>query len=234
MISFTGYTTSAIGTSTIQVDLPADDIAGNNTLSVTQDATKDINSYKYATPPITLGVGFNLVSGDFVARFVSANNFGNADTLNGFEVVFTTTGQPYQVGIWSDAGGVPGTNLYTSPSQVTTTGSVFISLPDVEVSGTYYIGIRQTGTVNVGFGYQIETPVRSGDFFFATPTGNSVWNDFNTAGANFRISATVQYKTPVPPNCAVYLAPLNLSNACQNGVTLSYGSGGGGPTGYRV
>lgn len=234
VISFTGYTTSAIGTSTIQVDLPADDIAGNNTLSVTQDATKDINSYKYATPPITLGVGFNLVSGDFVARFVSANNFGNADTLNGFEVVFTTTGQPYQVGIWSDAGGVPGTNLYTSPSQVTTTGSVFISLPDVEVSGTYYIGIRQTGTVNVGFGYQIETPVRSGDFFFATPTGNSVWNDFNTAGANFRISATVQYKTPVPPNCAVYLAPLNLSNACQNGVTLSYGSGGGGPTGYRV
>jgi hypothetical protein len=234
VISFTGYTTSAIGTSTIQVTLPADDILGNNTLSVTQDATKDLNSYKYATPPITLGVGFTGASGDFVARFVSANNFGNADTLNGFEVVFTTTGQPYQVGIWSDAGGVPGTNLYTSGTQLSATGSVFVSLPDVEVSGTYYVGIRQTGTVNVGFGYQIETPVRSGDFFFTSPTGNSVWTDFNSASANFRISATVQYKTPVPPNCAVYLAPLNLSSVCPNGVTLNYGSGGGGPTGYRV
>lgn len=234
VISFSVYSPTSIGANTIDVSIPADDVTSNNTLLQAQSTSKDISSYKYPTPPITTGVGFTGATGDFVAKFVASNNFGNSDTINGFEVVFTTTGQPYQVGVWNDAGGVPGTNIYTSPAQVTTTGTVFISLPDVEVSGTYYVGIRQTGTVNVGFGYQTENPIRSGDFYFTSPTGGVSWTDFSTAAANFRISATVQYKTPVPPNCAVYLAPANAAVACQNGVTLSYGSGGGGPTGYRV
>ena len=234
VITFSVYTPSSLGPNTIDVSIPADDALSNNTLLQAQTTSKDISSYKYPTPPITTGVGFTGATGDFVARFVASNNFGNSDTINGFEVVFTTTGQPYQVGVWTDAAGVPGTNIYTSAAQVSALGSVFISLPDVEVSGVYYVGIRQTGTVNVGFGYQTENPVRVGDFFFTSPTGGVTWTDFNAAAANFRISATVQYKTPIPPNCAVYLAPANASVSCQNGVTLSYGSGGGGPTGYRV
>lgn len=232
-VTFAGYTPVNVGANTISVSVPSDDNNINNTGTMPQDITESISTYRYIAP-ITGGVGFTGATGDFVGKFTAANAYGNADTLNGFEVIFTSTGQPYTVGIWDDNAGVPGTNIYTSAPQVSVADTVFISLPDVVVSGNYYIGIRQTGTTNIGFGFQTENPVRVGSFFFTSPTGNTVWTDFNTAAANFRISATVQYKTPVPPNCAVYLAPLNLSNACQNGVTLTYGSGGGGPTGYRV
>ncbi|MBL0340937.1 MAG: T9SS type A sorting domain-containing protein [Bacteroidetes bacterium] len=233
VVIFPAYTPTVIGANTISVTIPADDVAGNNVLNQAQTTSKDINSYAYSTPPITQGVGFTGATGDFVGQFFSADNFGNSDTINGFQVFFTSTGQPYQVGVWTDNAGAPGTNIYTTATQTTAAGTVFISLPDVVVSGTYYVGIRQTGTTNVGFGYQVENPVRAGDFYFTSPTGNTVWTDFSP-GANFRISATVQYKTPVPPNCAVYLTPANVGISCQNGTTLTWGSGGGGPTGYRV
>lgn len=233
IVTFAGYTPTTVGVNTLSVSVPADDNNINNSSSQPQDVTESISTYRYIAP-ITGGVGFTGATGDFVAKFNAANAYGNADTLNGFEVIFTSTGQPYTVGIWDDNAGVPGTNIFTSSAQTSVADTVFISLPDVVVSGNYYIGIRQTGTINVGFGFQTEAPVRAGEFFFTSPTGGTSWTDFNTAAANFRISATVQYKTPVPPNCAVYLSPINLSNACQNGVTLAYGSGGNGPTGYRL
>lgn len=233
VVSFPAYTPTSLGSSSVQVSLPADDVLSNNTSTMAQTTSKDINSYRYLAP-VTGGVGFTGGTGDFVAKFTSANNFGDSDTINGFEVIFTSNTQPYNVVVYDDdgVGGVPGTILHVSPSQNTVQDTVFISLPDVVVSGNYYVGIRQTNTVNVGFGYQTENPIRLGQFYFGAigaPT-----TDFSTGGANFRLTATVQYKTPVPPNCGVYLLPLNAGTACQNGATLSYGSGGGGPTGYRV
>lgn len=233
VVSFAPYTPTNLGANTITVTLPADDVLSNNTSSMGQISSKDINSYRYLSP-VTGGVGFTGGTGDFVAKFNAANNFGDTDTINGFEVIFTSNSQPYNVVVFDDdgIGGVPGTLLHISASQTTIQDTVFISLPDVEVTGGYYVGIRQTGTVNVGFGYQTENPIRTGQFYFGAigaPT-----TDFSTASANFRLTATVQYKTPVPPNCAIYLSPANAGSACQNGATLSYGSGGGGPTGYRV
>ena len=233
IVTFDPFTPTNTGINTITVSVPVDDNITNNSNTLSQDVTSSIVSYRYLAP-ITGGVGFNGATGDFVAKFSTPNNFGNPDTLNGFEVIFTTNGQPFNVGIWDDNNGVPGNNIFSSSNQTTIADTVFVSLPDVVVSGTYYVGIRQTGTTNVGFGYQSENPVRSGEFLFTSPTGGTTWTDFSTAGANFRISATVQYKTPNPPNCAVYLAPANAVVACQFGTTLTYGSGGGGPTGYKV
>lgn len=232
IVTFSGFTPTVVGSNTVTVSVPLDGNNSNNSTSYTMTTSKDITSYRYVAP-VTGGVGFNGGTGDFLGKFTAANNFGNPDTINGFEVIFTSTGQPYNVGVWTDVAGSPGVNIYTSPSQTTIQDTVFISLPDIEVSGSYWVGIRQTGTTNVGFGYQAENPVRSTEFKYTSPTGGTTWTDFSP-GANFRITATVQYKTPQPPNCAVYLSPANAAVACQNGVTLNYGSGGGGPTGYRV
>src|SRR6185436_6717439 len=229
-----GFSPSASGVNTVTVAVAADDNNTNNSLAVPLTTTDNIVSYRYDTPPITNGVGFTGASGDFIAKFVSPNNFGNSDTLNGFEVFFVGGGLPFQVGVWGDAGGTPGTLLFSTASQTSVAGTFFISLPDVPVSGTFYVGLKQTGTTNLNYGYQTEAPIRSGQFFFTSPTGSAAWTDFATPGTtNFRISATIQYKTPQPPACAANLAPPNLSIVC-NGTSLTWASGGGGPTGYRI
>lgn len=241
IVTFAGFNPTNNGINTITVSVPSDDVNGNNSSSWDQDVTANIYSYKNPLQANFGGVGFNAATGDFVGKFAASNNFGNSDTINEVQVEFTTTGQSYQIGIWAadGVGGIPGTLLYTSPTYTTATGGPQIkAIPNVVVSGDFYVGARQTGTTNIGFAYQAEIPIRNQTFYFTSPSGAGTWQDFsqpaNPAANPFRFSIQVRFEVPQIPLCPTNLLPANASTSCQNGTTLSWNTGGGGTTSYDV
>ena len=150
----------------------------NNTARSYRFNNENIYSYRDVTlPPAPGGIGFNGASGDFVARFYS----GKSKAINQVTVAFAAAGRSFSVGIWDNSGrkGRPGKLLYQSPSLNTLAGNYILDLArPVSVNGTFYVGVKQTGTINVAFGYQDESPVRPNTFFYATPTGDTNWVDF--------------------------------------------------------
>ncbi len=175
-VSFASFSPTTVGANAVDVTLASDDFSGNNSKSVSQTVSGNAYTYAYGTTS-SGGVGFNGFSGDFVAKF----NTSTPTTVNQVQVTFTSGGNAYKIGIWDATGaaGNPGALLWESVGLVTATGVATIPVsPAVAVSGDFYVGVRQTGTVNVGFGYQTETPIRGGTFFFTSPSGGATWTDF--------------------------------------------------------
>ncbi len=157
----------------------------NDTALCVRIATTNVYSYKDPTqPPAGGGIGFNGTTGDFVARFSS----NSPKSINQITITYGFGGQPCRIGIWEQnkRTGGPGKNIWTSSSFNTQTGNVVLPVwPPVAVNGVFYVGVRQTGTQNVAFGYQMEDPVRPQHFYYAAPTGDTNWVDFAPA-APFR------------------------------------------------
>jgi hypothetical protein len=185
-IAFSAFTPTNVGYDTITVSLPTDATLSNNSKKVTQLVT--YNSYTFAYGPFPAssdgGVGFNGGTGDFVAKFSTSS----ATSVNQVSVNFTTSGIPFKIGIWADSSiGGPGTLLWESAALTTTTGVYTLLVnPKVNVSGIFYVGVRQTGTTNVGFAYQAEDPIRSDYFYYTAPTGSTTWSDFAVTSSPFR------------------------------------------------
>ncbi len=241
VVTFTNYTPSNLSTGdivTVTATSPGDQNASNNTKTWSQDVTPNVYTYKNPALPNAGGVGFTGGTGDFVAKFnshIGANypfNMSNPK-INEIKVDLTTTGLTYKLGIWDASGtnGTPGVNLWTSGNLTSAVGTSFISVPNVSVNGDYFVGVRQIGTTNIGFGYQTESPIRSGTFYYTSPSGGTTWADF-APNNPFRFSIEVTVAIPVPPNCAINFSPTNAVT-CTNPV-LSWQGGGGAPTGYDV
>ncbi|MCX7649075.1 MAG: GEVED domain-containing protein, partial [Flavobacteriales bacterium] len=235
VVSFAPYTNTALGTNTVTVSVPADAVTSNDSRNYTQIVTSNLMGYKEPTLPNDGGVGYTGISGDFVAKFTTAT----AATINELKVDFHSSGtpQPYKLGIWDDdgPGGSPGTLLHETGTLTSTPGSTaFISIPSISVSGGFFVGVRQTGTTNVAFGYQAENPVRQDGFYFAPGSGSGTWGDFANPPSPFRFSIENQFFVPTPPSCAISPLPVDGATGICSGTTLSWASGGGGPTGYRI
>jgi hypothetical protein len=166
------------GIDTLTVQIASDENSLNNSHSIYREEHFNIYSYKDPfTGPNAGGIGFNGQTGDFVAKFHS----DSAKKINQVSVAFAFLGTDYQMGIWSanDTSGLPDTLIYMTDSLKTVTQNTILPvLPSVDVEGDFYVGIRQLGNTNVGFGYQDESPVRINTFFYATPYGNTNWIDF--------------------------------------------------------
>ena len=138
------------------------------------------------------GIGFNGSTGDFVAKFY----VNNTDFINQVKVDFSSSNRSFQIGIWDDdgPGGLPGTNIYTSDTMLTIAGTFILNLdPKVQVSGGYYVGVRQTSNTNVAFSYQAEVPVRPHVFYFTAPMGDTSWTPFSPGfNFNFNIQPRIQ------------------------------------------
>ncbi len=242
VVTFASYSPSALGTGdivTVTATAPGDLFTWNDTKTWSQDVTPNVYSYKNPAQGNGGGVGFNGGTGDFVAKFNSNAGitppYTNPPEINEIKVDLTTAGQTYRLGIWdaNGVGGLPGANLWTSPNLVSAIGTSFIPVPNISVNGNYYVGVRQINTTNVGFAYQSENPIRTGTFYYASPTGATNWTDF-APGSPFRFSIEVQVRIPVPPNCAMGFSPVNGSSLTCDNPTLSWQGGGGAPTGYDV
>ena len=201
-VIFAPYTPTVIGNNTYTVSISSDDDNTNNSQTITQAITQNTWSYAYGSTP-TSGVGFTGATGDFVAKFKT----NTLTQISQVTVNFTAGGQPYQIGIWdaSGAGGTPGTNLFTSASLTSTTGVNIVPVsPAVNIAaGNYYVGVRQTGTTNLLFAYQTETPIRGGVFYFTSPTGGTTWTEFSPNNSfRFMIepNANTPCTTPAPGN----------------------------------
>ncbi|MFY8109189.1 MAG: LamG-like jellyroll fold domain-containing protein [Bacteroidia bacterium] len=176
------YSPANTGTNNIVVSVPPDSTNNNNTKSFTQLVTN--NSYAYADPskPAIGGVGFNGNSGDFIAKYPLAGS----NSINQVGVNFFGGGNTYQIVIYDNLNDTPGVLLWNSSTLTSVTGVNTIPVnPAVPVSGTFYVGVRQIGNINVNFAYQSEDPIRNQTFFYKAVTVNS-WADFASTNSAFR------------------------------------------------
>lgn len=237
VVSFANFTPSALGSSNVTVSIPADDDNSNNSKTVTQLVTANLYDTRTAGQVNSGGVGFNGGSGSFVGKFSTAI----PAIINEVQVDFTTSGNSYRLGIYTDSSaGGPGHLIYTDAvDRTTAVGTAFAAIsPAVSIpAGTYYVGIRQTGTTNVGFQYSTENPIAANQFYFNSPQPEPFtgpWAEFNANALAFRLNIAVQFYIPAPPNCAISMAPADLSTGVCYGTNLTWNSGGGGPTGYKL
>jgi len=166
------------GTDSVYAAIMYDENAKNDSAFSVRLNNENIYSYRDITQsPSPGGIGFNGTTGDFVARFYSSS----AKSLNQITVNFAITGRPFRIGIWDQQKGknLPGKLIFNSDSLISVAGNYILDLKTpVAVTGTFFIGVRQLGTNNVAFGYQLEDPVRPGTFFYAAPLGDTNWVDF--------------------------------------------------------
>jgi hypothetical protein len=218
-VVFDPYTLTNEGTNTYTVSLSSDDNNANNSLSISQLVNKNTWSYAYS-PTASAGVGFSGVTGDFVAKF----NTDAATAISQVSVNFIAGGQPFQIGIWdaTGAGGTPGTNLYTSPTYTSNVGVNVLPInPSVSIGiGNYYIGVRQTGTTNVNFAYQLESPIRTQSFYYATPSGSTTWVDFAPASA-FRLMIEPKLVLATDASVSDISTPVAVNSCLTNSETVT-------------
>lgn len=176
LITFAPFSPANVGINNVEVTLPPDDNPLNNIK--TKIIETNANSYSYAQGPTPSGgVGFNGNTGDFIAKFTTSST----QSINQVNVNFANFGQPFQIGIWAaNAAGTPGALLHSTPTYTSTLGeyTVLIDPPVSIPTGSFFVGVRQTGTTNISFAYQTENPIRSGTFYFTSPSGGTTWSDF--------------------------------------------------------
>lgn len=209
VLDFPPITFANLGVNIVNVSVPSDDNNTNNSKTVNQTVNTNTWSYAYNNIPDG-GVGFNGGTGDFVARFnTNLTTFISQITIN-----FSTGGQPFKIGIWDASGtnGTPGTLLWESAQQTSVSGAYILPVvPFVSLSaGDFFVGVRQTGTVNVSFSYQTETPIRSSTFYFASPSGSTTWNDFAPANS-FRFM--IEPKLTLTNDAAISALTINGGSA---------------------
>ena len=186
LVRFDKHETTKEGNETLVIELDEDDDLSDNINSINRRVTYSVMSHCDPFQANTGGVGFSGSTGDFVARF----HVDGQEWINQIQVDFNSTGRFFQLGVWDNDGpnGLPGTNIFTSDTQVSSFGTFIMPIqPKIQVEGDFYVGIRQTSTTNVGFAYQREAPIRPDVFYFAAPLGSTDWVPFSP-GYNFNIN----------------------------------------------
>ncbi len=200
-VSFNPYSYSTTGNCLVTVSVPNDSNNTNNSKSFNQIITTDVYAYAEPTLPPAGGVGFNGVGGDFIAKFP----YSGSNNINQVGVNFNTGGQPYQIVIYDILNDTPGTLLWNSTTQTSVIGNNTIPvIPAVGITGSFFVGVRQTGTVNVGFGYQAEDPIRNQTFYYKATTVTN-WADFATTNSAFRfmVEPRLQVADDIGPQAVV-------------------------------
>lgn len=245
-LDFGNFSPSSIGSTNVILSVPSDDNNGNNSKNWTMNVNSNTYSYKDPAASNAGGVGYNVGTGVFVAKF----NSNSTNTLNSAKVDFSGSGgRQYQLVVYGDNAGVPGALRYISPVYTSPAGggtAVLSICPSLVVSGDFYVGVRQSvAGGNVGFSYQTENPQRSGTFFETSPVANggtnvgdptSGWNDFAAEGLTFRLSieALLEVASGVP-NCATITSPADASVYQSRTSTLNWGAGAGNtPSTYDI
>lgn len=229
MVVFGSYLPQKIGRDSLFVSIPGDGDSTNNLVSAVQDVTYNVFSHADPVTSNAGGIGFNGSSGDFVARFYT----DSAKYLNQVKVDFALGGRRFQIGIWDvGSNGMPGNNLYTSDTLTSVAGTYILSVrPKVLVQGGFFVGLRQTGTTNIAFAFQEESPVRPNTFYFAAPLGDTNWVNFDPGfDFKFNIQPRLEVANDVgplriafPKNDTTLIYSVNDSIGV-NAVFFNYGS----------
>jgi hypothetical protein len=214
--------TFVAGTNTLTVSVPADNNNYNNSASVEQLVST--NTMSYLEPSRSLDgtiLSYGAVNGILANKFTlgAASYLGSA-TLRFAEGLGLTT--DYQVVVYNanGAAGIPGTLLYTSPTQSRPAagGSVTVPIGPLQLPvGSFYIGIKEIGTDGAALSTQTESPLRSTTFYIS---GNGTsWTDL--AATTFAVRLGIEANMTVAPNC---LAPTGLAvaNTTASATTVTF------------
>ena len=211
VVNFTGWNPTIVETDSIVAEATVTSGTeldpSDNRIAFRQVITNNKFSYAQEGQFQAGGVGFTNNTGNIVARF-SANPNGN---INQVGVNFTTAGtNNYRIGIWGDAGGTPGALLWESGVLSATVGLNTIPVsPAVNVTGDFFVGVRQIVNTNVGLAYQSESPIRSNTFYSSSPLSSTTWNDFSTAATPFRVLIEPRFQLPNDVGATAVTAPTN-------------------------
>ena len=204
IVSFGNYKPDTSGTDSVSIALAKDEMLSDNYDTILRLINYNIYSHTDPFQGNAGGIGFNGSTGDFVAKFFSDTGV----YINQVSVDFSSTGRGFRVGIWDDdgTGGLPGKVLFMSDSLLSKGGTYILPVqPRVKVSGGFYVGIRQNTTINVGFSFQYEDPIRPGAFFFTDPMGNTNWTPFSPGFPyKFNIQPRIQVANDVSPIAILY------------------------------
>ncbi len=188
IINIVPYTPFVLGFDTLTVNPNPDQKPSNDTAIWVRENT--LNALSYSRPFLAQSgnVGTN-PDGEIVAKFYTpVPNFVNQVNVN-FTNAFFNGPFPFQVVIYEDSGSTFGPKMnpyWVSSTQNTINGIFNLSIPSVPVSGSFYIGVRQTTANNIGFAFQNENPIRNRTFYFRQGTGFTglAWNDFAVNPSN--------------------------------------------------
>jgi hypothetical protein len=229
-VTFAAYpATLNVGNNVVTVTVPTDGNNSNNSATYGQQVTTNRISYTDPTVALTNSVGLGN------AIFTSKYNLAAATVLSDVIMTFAAiTGNtaPFQVVVYdaSGAGGLPGQALYTSPTQNRTAagGPITVTLPQVAVPASFYIGVKETSTTNVGILYQTEDPIRPNTFYYST-NGTS-WTDF--VGVTPKARVAIEFGTVVP-NCTAPTA-VTVSALTATTASVSFTAPATGTSGYQI
>lgn len=188
IVNMIPYTPFILGYDTLRAYPNPDQKPSNDTSLWVRENT--LNALSYSRPFVaqTGNLGTN-PEGEMVAKFYTpVPNFVNQVNVN-FTNAFFNGPFPFQVVIYEDSGAALGPKrvpFWVSSTQNTVNGIFNLSIPSIPVSGSFYIGVRQTSPNNIGFAFQNENPIRNQTFYFRQGTGFAglAWNDFAVNPAN--------------------------------------------------
>jgi hypothetical protein len=202
-VVFTGYTSSNVGVNNLTVMLPNDGNNTNNTFTLQQTVNSNSLNYAYGNAA-DIGAGFGGTSGQVAAKFT----ISSPTSISQVKTKFVSAGASYKVKIWdaTGPGGTPGALLYTSNTTPTVAGVSTINIsPAVNVSGSFFVGAEEIGTVDFNMAFQFETPNRFNTFYFAEPA-SAPWEDFGI-GVDLRMMIEPVFSCTTPSNLSAITGP---------------------------
>lgn len=232
------------GNSLFTVSVPADGDNTNNAATTGQIASATRLSY---IDPAKATDGSFSVFGNGVSvlatKFTTTGPVVPTDAIISFAAVAATNANAttaYQVLLYDANGGngLPGTLLYSSPVRNRTAagGNVTVTLPAIQLPGTFYVGVREASASGLSLATQSENPGRPGTFFYSQ-NGSIGWVDM---AASYPRRLGVEIGLAPAPTCATPTAlAVSGVTATTANVTFTDASATGsyqliyGPVGFQ-
>ncbi|MBC7447707.1 MAG: T9SS type A sorting domain-containing protein [Hymenobacteraceae bacterium] len=223
-VTFAPFTPTVLGlyTQTVKI-ITLDQRSSDDQSSYVSTATTNILSYA-SSAPAEGAVGFNTTTGIIIAKFTIDAKDSLASVLADFDG--TNPGAAYRAVIYANNAGVPGALLAASANQVTTATPGTVNIPltkngiNVPITQlivnaanlptfSFFAGIEQLATNNVGVNFEDEAPLRLQTFF--VKFGAGAFQDAAPAGNPFRFAVGVEFKraATATPLCVTTLSPPN-------------------------
>lgn len=189
-ITFPQYTCTNLGTNTVTVSVPADDVTTNDSKTASQEITTNQINYHIGT---TASGSVNASTGNEVAAKFAVPYPNN---LSKVDIYFGVAGNTYDINIYNNAGGVPGTVIGSLTGQTSMVGLNSITFPSpIAVSDSFYVSLKQTGAA-LNLSYQTEAPLRLNAFFLKS--GTSAWLDLGNTTNTFRFMMGITTSSVLP------------------------------------
>lgn len=202
LVTFDGYSPTAIGGSDVTVTISSDDINTNNSKTIYQTVTN--NTFSYADTSGAKGaVGYNTGSGLLLTRYIRNNINGGVANISAVNVFLssatTNIGNMVYAVVVNSAGAI----IAKSDSITIATADLgqyktFLIPSAPTFADTIFVGLAQKANATTGYfpvGYQTESPIKTNAYFTAAITGGVPTS--NSSIGRFMIEAVVSGTFPL-------------------------------------